>query len=171
MKVRLGLIGFCFATVILIVLRRNFPSSDLFMQINLTGGLYAITYLLIFRIQSYSFTREAVLSSVTAFLIFFNTYQFTLLNIDRSRSFYVLYWVDQYQLSKSFLFEDLKSVKSQERLNVVAVAERIVEQEKRKLIAEKNGSYQLSRLGHLTILFAEFLSDLFVLKNWDKNKF
>jgi hypothetical protein len=94
---------------------------------------------------------------------------YTLLNIDRSRSFYVLSWVDE---SKVY-FENgqiVLEVRSTESTDIAGVDLRLKEQEQRGLIREENGVYKVTNIGKLTLRIANLLAKLFNLSNWEANK-
>lgn len=94
---------------------------------------------------------------------------YTLLNIDRSRSFYVLSWVDK---SKVY-FENgqiVLEVRSTESTDIAGVDLRLKEQEQRGLIREENGVYKVTNIGKLTLRIANLLAKLFNLSNWEANK-
>jgi hypothetical protein len=94
---------------------------------------------------------------------------YTLLNVDRSRSFYVLSWVDQ----GSVFVENgqiILEVKSAESADITGVDLRLKEQEQRGLIREGNGIYKVTNIGKMTLWIANLLAKLFNLTNWEANK-
>lgn len=94
---------------------------------------------------------------------------YTLLNIDRSRSFYVLSWVDQgkvYVENGQIILE----VRSTESADIAGVDLRLKEQEQRGLIREGNGVYKVTNIGKFTLRIANLLAKLFNLTNWEANK-
>ena len=89
--------------------------------------------------------------------------------MDRSRSFYVLSWVDNGSISSSDGELNFQ-IKSSEASDINGVALRLKEQIGRGLVQEVNGRYQLTPTGDLYISVANFLADLYRLENWDANK-
>ena len=93
----------------------------------------------------------------------------TLLNIDRSRSLYVLNWVNLGQLN-SVNGELVVDVASPESSDLPGVQLRLGEQIKRGLVIDSGGEYELSKSGRFVLRIAEFLSSVFNLSNWQINK-
>ena len=96
-------------------------------------------------------------------------FPYALLNIDRSRSFYVLSWVDQgkvYVENGQIILE----VSSTESTDIAGVGSRLKEQEQRGLIREANGVFKVTNTGKLMLLIANSLAKLFNLTNWEANK-
>jgi hypothetical protein len=97
--------------------------------------------------------------------------QNSILNIDRSRSFYVLSWVkngDVYLGANGALRLD---VKSSEALNLVAISDRLKEQLQRGLVELDFEKYELSLAGNFVYEAATLFSRVFNLKSWEKNAF
>lgn len=94
---------------------------------------------------------------------------YTLLNVDRSRSFYVLSWVDQGRVTVEN-GQIILEVKSKESADIAGVDLRLKEQAERGLIREGNGVYKVTNLGKLTLRIANLLAKLFNLTNWEANK-
>lgn len=91
----------------------------------------------------------------------------TLLNIDRSRSFYVLSWIDSGKViygEHGLQF----NVDSPEASDLAGVSKRVKEQISRGLIYEKD--LTLTKEGKILLATANFLSKIFVLENWTQNK-
>jgi hypothetical protein len=93
-----------------------------------------------------------------------------LLNIDRSRSTFVLAWVD-----KSLVYSDAKNqiyfkgVESLENLNEKASAQRVLENIQRGLIEPVDSSFRLTASGKLLLVVCEFSADFFDLTGWREN--
>ena len=92
-----------------------------------------------------------------------------LLNIDRSRSFYVLSWVANGQISTASK-ENTFKIRSPESLNVAGVYQRIEENKARGFIVQNYDSYELTRTGEIFLFVTNFVADVYRLKNWDLNK-
>ena len=106
-----------------------------------------------------------MISSLISALIF----PLSLVNIDRSRSFYVLSWVEYGLISKEngTLKFEIKSTEASDRNGVEL---RLNEQIQRGLVVEKGGGFQLSQTGRMLISLSNLLSDIFRLENWTLNK-
>ena len=104
-----------------------------------------------------------------SFVVIHN-FQFSLVNIDRSRSFYVLSWENQGNIVNSESDFALKDVYSIERLNPEAINVRVAEQIEKKLLSLDGNLVPTTSFGKLAVLVAEKLSDIFKLQNWELNK-
>lgn len=113
--------------------------------------------------------RILVYINIIALLVSVLILPYALLNVDRSRSFYVLSWVDQNKISKSG-DQFLVQVQSSESLDIRGVKQRVEEQQQRGLIRENNGVYQVTEIGSFMLGVANFLAELFNLENWKSNK-
>lgn len=163
-------------TSILLYFLRAFTKLEipLFEQIIFTvclsAGLSMLFFFLKIKVLSGRFNRDeflalVVISALSGALILL----LSLVNVDRSRSFYVLSWVDNGSISSSD--GELKfRIKSNEALDTSGVALRLEEQIGRGLVQEANGRYQLTPTGNIYISMANFLADIYRLENWDANK-
>jgi hypothetical protein len=89
-----------------------------------------------------------------------------LLNVDRSRSFYVLAWVDAGKVSHKN-GEFVIRAESLEASDKAGVIQRIAEQQDRGLIQEDQMT--LTAKGKFFLDLADFLSRVFKLENWKLN--
>ena len=113
-------------------------------------------------------TNFAYLSFI-GFLVSLLVLSNSLLNIDRSRSFYVLSWVDQKKVSSiDGVIEE--SISSTEANDLNSLEMRIMEHEERGLIKNENGKYYLTFRGGVILNLSNFLAQIFNLENWQKNK-
>ena len=92
-----------------------------------------------------------------------------LLNIDRSRSFYVLSWVQNEQIDISSTPTKIQ-IKSRESASLEAVLQRVEENQSRGLISKDSNGLHLTRAGKFLLLTSNVLAHIFVLKNWEANK-
>jgi hypothetical protein len=94
---------------------------------------------------------------------------YSLLNIDRSRSFYVLSWVNQGRVSieNGQIILNVESTESVDRSGVYL---RVVEQQQRGLISRSNQTYEITSMGKLALVIANMLAQTFSLENWETNK-
>lgn len=94
----------------------------------------------------------------------------TVMNIDRSRSFYVLSWVQNGDVKFENGQLSLSGVKSSEKLNPLSIRERVDEQISRRLIELRGQKYYLSKKGKLTLSVAKKIADFYLLEGWFKNQ-
>jgi hypothetical protein len=109
-------------------------------------------------------TSLMVITSLAVAFIF----NATLLNIDRSRSIYVLSWVNNQDIN----FKEGKifiRVKSPESVNEEAIRLRVDENLKRGLIANQGQILKLTFSGTVVLKFNEVMANIFKLKNWKIN--
>jgi hypothetical protein len=163
---------FCMILVhffVLYVLRlTGFLNQFLFEQIIFVGILtgFVSLILLSWKKSKFSVTISEILLIVTLFVSLAN---FSLLNIDRSRSFYLLAWIDQSKVRESNSNLDLGMVLSSENKNVNAIQVRINEQVSRGLVSINGNQYYLTGLGEVYLLISNKAADMFDLENWRIN--
>ncbi len=92
------------------------------------------------------------------------------LNIDRSRSFYVLSWISKGEIISTTKGLDLQNVKSTEAENKSAILQRIVEQKSRGLIKKEKNTYKLTEKGNLILNFSELIGKIYDLRGWKMNR-
>lgn len=114
------------------------------------------------------FDSKMILICVLSFYVFSTS---TLLNIDRSRSFYILSWVDNGLVT--FTEDGLKmdKVKSLEKNNSNAIENRIIEQIKRGIIVHTDSKLELSKIGKVLVQVSNLTANLFSLGGWQKNRY
>lgn len=96
-------------------------------------------------------------------------FPYSLVNIDRSRSFFVLSWVDHGKISVNS-GEITLSVDSHESVDKIGVLQRLNEQEQRGLVSKKDNSFEVTGYGKFMLRIANSLAKLFNLENWEANK-
>ena len=144
--------------------------EQIIFTVCLSAGLSMLFFLLKIKVLSGRFNRDEFISLVViSGLLGFLILPLSLVNVDRSRSFYVLSWVDNGSISSSDGELNFQ-IKSSEASDINGVALRLKEQIGRGLVQEVNGRYQLTPTGDLYISVANFLADLYRLENWDANK-
>jgi hypothetical protein len=150
----------------LFLLRAYSNSTLLFEQIWLSSLIsFFLTISMYFRNISRSTFREILLIS----MIVGSLVTHTLVNVDRSRSFYVLSWIDKQDISYKNSALQINSYVSEELRNSSGVTLRIREAEKRNLIQVDNrGDFQLTFLGSTLLKISESLSYIFQLSLWKK---
>jgi hypothetical protein len=92
-----------------------------------------------------------------------------LLNIDRSRSFYVLSWVSNQQITSSPGQVKITS-QSKEAANATGVLLRIKENTTRGLIKSEGETFSLTLKGEILLSVSKTLSKVFNLNNWKENE-
>lgn len=167
--------GFLLSCIIL-ALTRNFLDFDfpLFEEIIFVSTFAALLSLgLTLYLNRVGLLKDSIrlLIYVNLIALMFSTLvlPYSLLNVDRSRSFYVLSWVEQGRVSVENGQIILK-VQSTESADIAGVDLRLMEQEQRGLIQESNGIYKVTNMGKLTLMVANHLAKIFNLINWEVNK-
>jgi len=167
------------ATLLLILWRVYSPTNLLFDQ-------FCVITLLIFMLSfsiNYTTSRNtnliakfniAVAIALVSSLLYFSTIQYTVLAIDRSRSFYVLSWID----NGLFVFEknQLKLVERElpsridlDRNNLAPMNQRIEEQISRKLVTFQDSKLVLTWSGEVLLNLSTVTARVFNLKGWESN--
>jgi hypothetical protein len=107
--------------------------------------------------------------AIIGLLIATIVFPYSLVNVDRSRSFYVLSWVNLGKVSVTS-GEITLDVSSHESVDKIGILERLNEQEQRGLVRQMDGTFVVSNSGKFFLQIANLLSKLFNLENWEKNK-
>jgi hypothetical protein len=168
-------LSFLFSIAILLTYRFTNKAGDLFSQINTSILLSFISVALLSflyqKSRKNSFNLIQVMHIlITIHLLLFIILQFSLVNIDRSRSFYVLSWADQGKIVNLESGFALKNVSSIERLNPEAINVRVAEQIEKNLLSLDGNLVRTTSSGKLAVWVAEKLSEIFKLQNWELNK-
>ena len=165
------------SVIFLLVIRQlGIRNNLLFEQLFVASFIGPVCFLFIYK----KFDRPKGLRKINAsnvgYLLIIAVLSFQLiapssiLNIDRSRSFYVLSWVKDGNVHIKDNGLILTGVKSHEALDPDAIESRLNEQLSRGLINKLNGDYKLTFRGSLMVKIADTLSALFKLQGWDENK-
>jgi len=93
----------------------------------------------------------------------------TLLNIDRSRSYFILEWVEC-SPSKELLLVQNKVGATFGAGEIKAFNLRLVEQEARGFISREGNNVNLTRMGSTLFKFSEITAGAFKLSGWEANK-
>jgi hypothetical protein len=112
--------------------------------------------------------HQLLILMVSALLIF-QVAQTTVLNIDRSRSYYLLSWVDKGLVNLSGNTYDLSKVSSTEKMDSLGVKQRLTEQLSRRLIVIRDERVRLTFSGSLIVRVSNLLAHVFRLDGWHKN--
>ncbi len=166
-------------TFILVLWRRMTPSDLLFDQFCIISILLFVLSFLrnkwVDERNSRKKTNEhAIAVALISSLIYFSTIQYTVLAVDRSRSFYVLSWVEKgwFNYAGASLNLDPTVVRGDIDLdtdNLEPIQQRIDEQISRRLIEIKGEKIQLTPIGELFLSTSNLTATLFNLKNWKTN--
>jgi len=118
-----------------------------------------------------TYFRAVTLESIlVGFLLTILLISNTLINVDRSRSFYVISWVNNG--SVRLVDNELKlSVNSSEATDIAAIQMRLDEQIERGLLLKKGDIFEISGRGRLALKVANALAYAFNLENWKINKY
>jgi hypothetical protein len=173
MSIRIYLIYCVFFEVSLLVLFKVihtiFPSTLLFDQILFISCLNIMFFLILVNKRiKLSFDKMVAIISLGLSLMFLN--QTFVLNVDRSRSTFVLSWVEKGYVSidttGSFLLE---GILSKENSNELGTIQRVRENIDRGLISVKGETVELTLVGHLLLHICEGTANLFNLQGWKTN--
>jgi hypothetical protein len=143
-------------------------SSDLFNQINIASVLCGliIFFCLIF-LKKINYENVILLFLVSLF--FFTSHQMVLLNVDRSRSYFVIGWVHEGNIKVEGNLYNYDNVYSPEKKNIEAADFRLAEQIDRGYVIQKNQVLELSTSGKFLYQIAELLSGIYYLNTWKIN--
>ena len=161
---------------LMLVLTRNFIEFNfpLFEEIVFVSTLAAlITLVSTLYLKKVGFFNDSIrllcYVNLLALMLSILVLPYSLLNVDRSRSFYVLSWVDQGEVSIEN-GQIVVNVESTEATDTSGVELRLKEQQQRGLIQEANGRYKVTNMGKFILKIANLLAKIFNLKNWEANK-
>ena len=148
--------------------RKLKPNSDLFNQINIASLLCGVS-LFLFLLLRKKLCYENFLLIFLVSLMFFISHQMVLLNIDRSRSYYVIGWVHAGNVGVKNDLYTYDDVVSFEKKNIEASNMRIREQIDRGVMVKMEDTLKLTFTGAAMYKTAEILSRVFGLENWKAN--
>ena len=172
----LNLIVYIFlADIVVLLLIRNIDLGNdfLFEQIvisSVLGNFALLFFFPPFQILKFALHPQKLLTCLAILLTFQYLAQSTILNIDRSRSFYVLSWAHNNSIRISNNEVDLSKVESDEKFSKIAISERINEQVSRKFLRKDGSSYYLTWSGNLMFMVANLTGRIFKLEMWERNR-
>ena len=142
-------------------------STFLFTQILLvTAGLgfviYLITFMLENRVSTLLRSRELAIIALTFTLLSFFT-----LNIDRSRSFFLLKWVSE-SSEKGITLEEIGKSQNFSIRDVEDFKQRIQEQKDSGTLKEENGQIRVTALGSAIVSVSRFIAKVVSLNGFLK---
>lgn len=167
------------ATCILIIWRAFVPSNLLFDQFLIVSGFILLlsftwNYLRNQNLELIARIYKALAISVISSLLYFSTVQYTILAIDRSRSFYVLSWIDSgiFVMKKDQLVlvrDNLPNSIDLDRANLAPINQRIEEQISRKLVTIEGSNLVLTASGEIMLTISTISARIFHLTSWKSN--
>ncbi len=163
------------ALFLLFLFRKVVPTGILFDQIVTVSlvvfFLFSTVIFLLKKNARMAFPMNLVQLSVSSTLIFILFSTLTLVNIDRSRSFYVLAWVHQDLVSYRNGVFDLTRVNSSEAKSQSEIEQRLLEQIKRGLITTTREKIILTDRGIFVLNLSNLSATLFDLSHWERHKY
>ena len=164
------LLGFFpFLTLTFIILRLIIDSTLAFDQINALSLAYIVICILILMVAKISVTKDFLVFFLVSVVALSLTANSIVLNIDRSRSMYVLGWVRSNLVTEVNGNFDYRRVQSSEKFSTSQIDQRLNEQVARGLIVKSEEKLSLSILGRFIVAFADGGATLFNLDGWYKN--
>lgn len=158
-----GLFAAFVTSLFLIIWRILDRETFLFLQIIVVCIMtYLLFFLLSNRFESFR-GREMV-----ATLIAFTLISFTTLNIDRSRSFFLLKWVGQYESTSGVSIQEIAKMKSLTETEVSAIQQRVQEQKQSIMLTGSGANLRLTTIGRIFVKACSFLAHLFNLQGYIK---
>ena len=121
-----------------------------------------ILILLLLLVKKFNYKRLSIILIVCMSMILL------FVNIDRSKSFYILFWVENNKISISGNNETYLNnfPKIKNRINEYDFSQRIKEHEARGLISSGNGELVLTKTGKFILLTSDLLARSFRLNGW-----
>lgn len=162
-------LGFAPSLIVSLTILRMFSRSSLiFDQINYVAGVLLVMYVIFL-----NFTKNLNIE-IFVFLILFTLsvtqlMSSSLVNIDRSRSFYVLSWVRYSEVLIKNNTVNFDKVESAEKLNKTAMTQRLNEQISRGLVVKTQSKISLSTTGKFIVYISDNLASIANLNGWLNN--
>ena len=159
-----------YISISILIIRTIWPTTLLFDQINLLSIFAPAIFILIIRNFLSKLNWDIFLFCLISTISLSLLTSTVLLNVDRSRSFYVLSWIERDLITIDHGKINLSKVKSLEKLDESAINQRIYEQKARGFVYFQNGRPKLSLLGHILYRVSNLLANFFTLNSWKANK-
>ena len=145
--------------ILFFIIQLAFQGTLIFEKIIASTLILIIVLLLV---KKFNYKRLSIILIVWILMILL------FVNIDRSKSFYILFWVENNKISISgdneTYLKNFPKIKS--RINEYDFTQRIKEHEARGLISSGNGELFLTKSGKLMLLTSDLLARIFRLKGW-----
>jgi hypothetical protein len=143
-------------------------SSLIFDQINLLSIIYVLVLALII-LRRGVLRYELLVFAVISTLALGQTFTNVILNIDRSRSFFVLSWIRYHEIDYKVDKFDVTKVRSDEKESQGAINNRIEEQITRGLVIQSKEKIELTTMGKIIVSISDQLAKIFSLNGWWTN--
>ena len=158
------MIGFC----LLALIRLFDPNTFLFIQILILSILLLIT---LYTYTAKSKNKMSIIlrgRELVSIVILFALLSFSLLNIDRSRSVYLLKWVSISEQSELTSQEFIGS-RANSKLDVRDLTQRLNEQKSIGTISIRGDRIELTTMGRFIVRLSNFASSFQNLKGYNSN--
>jgi hypothetical protein len=146
------------------VLGSLYETSLIYDQINIIAFIL-LTILVLICYGIYEKPKEITSFLVVGVIAIAFLTQTLILNIDRSRSFYVLSWVERGTVAILDGNIDLQKVESVEKYSKESIYARIEEQKSRGLIREEKNKYELTVAGSFLLKISNYIKPVKVTTN------
>jgi hypothetical protein len=144
------------------ILQVSFINTLVFEKITLSTAILLIFLIIIKKIE---YKRLAIILIIHICLIQI------FVNIDRSKSFYVLYWIEKYEIvynsTNSTFLESMPEIKT--IINEYDFSQRIQEHRIRGLVTYDDKQIRLTRAGKTILKISEICAKYFRLTGWVGN--
>jgi hypothetical protein len=154
---------FLLGLLLIAIGRLLFPNALLFESIFICAFIIILLDFTISHFLAPTKWPRSLIAALLVFLLILNVGFLVLMNVDRSRSFYVLCWSGN---SSTIVQIESKSIDKLGSVEVAGIKQRLSEQEMRGLIQFRNGEYSLTRGGEILTLTAELVAKIFSLNNY-----
>ena len=145
--------------ILFYIIQLAFQGTLIFEKIIASTIILIIVLLLV---KKFNYKRLSII------LIVYMSMTFLFVNIDRSKSFYILFWVENNKISISgdneTYLKNFPKIKS--RINEYDFTQRIKEHEARGLISSGNSELFLTKTGKFMLLTSDLLARVFRLNGW-----
>ena len=165
-----AILCFLFAWCVLFVFQNAIHGRDLFLTIN-SVFIVLLFLLFLFFFNSLKFDVKLLLSAIIALLLFYQTSTSILINVDRSRSFYVLSWINTYEIDSELSKSQFDQIRSPEKSSLDSINKRISEQVSRGLVFKSGEGLELTIFGRACLHISDFFAKWFKLNGWYQNKY
>ena len=152
--------------ILIAVTRLFFPTTFMAEQILLISLIQLLILVLfekkrIIRVRNHGIIALSVLIS-------FNFYAYTIGNVQRSTSLYIVQWVSVFPdgVSEDELVSRLEAKFGE--IDRIGIRLRLEEHRKRKIFEMSNSQYRLDLAGKIVLSSADLLSDVFNLREWQR---
>jgi hypothetical protein len=155
-----------FLLFVMIGIWRLFDTNTfLFIQLVISSILL---YILIVFLGIFPFAKFFVSREFLSILIAFTVASSLLLNIDRSRSVYLVKWVYQYSKESPVPLEEIIAVKRLTEAEGLSIKQRVGEQGQLAFIKNDQKGLSVTWLGRAFVSLAEICSKLFNLNGFER---